>query len=109
MGDGRTLCTCDIVITEVYSGLRPHERPRAEVFLSSLQFLPASPNAARRAGEWRYDYARQGIQLPTTDCLIAAIAAEYDATVVTGNVRHFPMADVATLALPRPGGGPGRR
>ena len=106
---GGTLCTCDIVITEAYSGLHPHERPRAEAFLSSLQFLPASVGAARQAGEWRYDYARQGIQLPTTDCLIAAIAAEQHATVVTGNIRHFPMPGVATLALPRPGSGSGRQ
>ena len=101
-----TLCTCDVVIAEVYTGLTPQERGRAEAFLSALEFLPTSADAARQAGEWRYDFARRGTALATTDCLIAAVALEHQATLVTGNVRHFPMPDLSTLPLPRGGGRP---
>ncbi len=74
---GDTLCTCDIVIAEVYAGLHPHEHARADQFFSSLQFFPASAHAARKAGEWRYAFARRGQSLPTTDCLIAAVADQH--------------------------------
>jgi tRNA(fMet)-specific endonuclease VapC len=98
---GDTLCRCAIVTTEVYAGLSPAERSRADAFLSSLESLPTTDTAAVQAGIWRYDFARTGITLATTDCLIAAIAAEQGTTVVTGNRRHFPMPDVTVVPLPR--------
>jgi predicted nucleic acid-binding protein len=39
--------------------------------------------------------------LPLTDALIAATAVEHNATVVTGNVRDYPMPEVSILPLPR--------
>ena len=100
---GDTLCSCDVVVAEVYAGLAHQERATAGTSLSSLQFLPTSAAAARQAGEWRYDYRQQGQNRATTDCLIAAVAVEHQATVVTGNVRHFPQ--VRVLPLPRAHGG----
>ena len=74
-----------MVTAEVYAGLDPAERERGQELLSSLRFLQPSAEAARQAGEWRYDYARRGKQLSTTDCLIAAIAQAHQAAVITGN------------------------
>jgi hypothetical protein len=51
-----------------------------------LRFFATSPGAAKQAGLWRYAFARQGVQLATTDCLIAAIAHERGAALVTGNM-----------------------
>lgn len=99
---GDDLCTCDIVLAEVYSGLRPHEVAQAEQLLSTLYFLPTSPQAARQAGSWRYTYARRGIPLSVTDCLIAAVASEHGATLLTRNVADYPMPEVATMPLPKP-------
>lgn len=99
--DGSLLCTCSIVLTEIYSGLHAHAIAQAEQFLGQLTFLPTSEQAARRAGAWRYSYKRQGISLSTTDCLIAATALEHDARLVTGNLRDFPMKDVTIIPLPR--------
>ena len=96
---GDTFCTCDIVITEVYSGLRPEHRPAAGKFLSSLQFLPTSAEAARQAGAWRYEYARQGAALSTADCLIAATAFEHGAALVTGNTTDYPQEELTVLPL----------
>ena len=98
---GDTLCTSDVVLGEVYAGLDRRDEARAEQFLSTLEYLPASPTAARQAGKWRYAYRRHGTTLTLTGCLIAAVADEHHATVVTGNVRHFPQ--VTTLAIPRRG------
>jgi tRNA(fMet)-specific endonuclease VapC len=98
---GGVLCVSDVVLTEVYAGLRPEEEAYAERFLSTLEFLPTSADAGRRAGRWRYSYARQGRQLSTTDCLIAATALEHEATLVTGNTKDFPMPEIEMIALPR--------
>lgn len=100
-GRGDTLSTCDVVLAEVYAGLHASEQDRAEELLSALEFLAISPTAARHAGRWRYAYMRQGRTLSVTDCLIAAVAASQAATVVTGNVRDFPMPEVTVLPLPR--------
>lgn len=94
-------CTCDIVIAEVSSGLRPKDRQRGYALLRGMLFLSASPDASGQAGIWRYDFARRGRQLPTTDCLIAAIAHEHGATLLTGNVKDYPMGEVSLLPLPR--------
>lgn len=98
-----TLCTSGIVLGEVFSGLHAHDRTRAETLLSGLLYLTTTAEAARRAGEWRYDYARRGQQTAITDCLIAATAVDHAAVLVTGNTKDFPMPEVTLLPLPRPG------
>jgi predicted nucleic acid-binding protein len=95
------LCTCGVVIAEVYTGLSPGERAEAERFLASMRFLSTSLATARQAGLWRYEFARRGRQLSTTDCLIAATAREHSAMLITGNTVHYPMPDVTVLSLPR--------
>lgn len=95
------LCTCDVVLAEVYSGLHARDSARAQILLASLLFLPTSPEAARQAGAWRYAFARQGVALSTTDCLIAATAYEHQARLVTANLRDYPMAGPIVVPLPR--------
>ena len=95
------LCVCDVVVAEVYAGLRPQHRAAAEQLLSACSFLPTSVGIAERAGSWRYDYARQGVTLSTTDALVAATAHAHDATIVTGNVKDYPMRELALLPLER--------
>jgi predicted nucleic acid-binding protein len=99
---GDELCTCDVVLAEVYAGLHPHEIARAERLLTTLTFLSTSADAARQAGIWRYQFARQGRQFATTDCIIAAVAGDHGAIVLTRNTDDYPMAEVNVVALPRP-------
>lgn len=101
VADGQSLATTDVVVGEVYSGLRPDDHATGERLLDSLAFLTSSRAAARQAGEWRYAFARQGVAIAMTDALIAATALEHSATVVTGNARDYPMSDLAVLPLPR--------
>jgi hypothetical protein len=101
---GHSLATCDVVVAEVYSGLRPAVRDRAEALLLALDYLPTPFAAARQAGDRRYEYARRGIVLATSDVLVAATARLHGAIVVTGNVGHYPMVesgDLAVMPLPR--------
>ena len=98
---GEDLCVCDVVIADVYSGLRIPSRDAAQKLIGSLSFLPTSAEAARRAGEWRYAYARRGVTLSTTDVLVAATASAHQAGLVTGNRDHYPMRELQVLPLPR--------
>jgi len=98
---GDTLCTNSIVLCEVYAGLHPQDEATAEQFLATLTYLPISATAARVAGRWRYQYARQGVTLSHTDCLIAAGAQKHQASLITGKVRDFPMSGVTVTPLPR--------
>jgi predicted nucleic acid-binding protein len=77
------------------------EQSRGDELLRSLRFFATSPGAAGQAGLWRYAFARQGVQLATTDRLIAAIAHERRATLVTGNLDDYPMLELRRLPLTR--------
>jgi len=90
---------CAVVVAEFYAGLPPSSRPRYEDFVGSLTYWDISHGAAVRAGEYRYDFARRGQQLSTTDALIAAVARDQRAILVTGNVKHYPMSDIEVLQL----------
>jgi tRNA(fMet)-specific endonuclease VapC len=97
------LCTCDVVVAEVFSGLREEHEAAAEQLFGSLAYLPTTMAAARQAGAWRHQYLRQGRTYATTDCLIAAVAVAHRASLVTGNLRDFPMPELTIISLPRPG------
>jgi len=90
---GDTLCVCDVVVAEVYAGLRPQHRDAAERLVYALDFLPTSASIARQAGQWRYDFARKGVTLAATDILIAATAEAHGASVVTGIPSRYPMPE----------------
>ncbi len=86
---GDTLCVSDVIIAEVYAGLRPNDRPQAERLLQACTFLPTSAEIAQQAGEWLYRHARQGLTLATTDALIAATAHAHGARLYTRNPGDF--------------------
>ena len=93
------VCVTAVAIAEFFSGLVPEERPVWRRFLESLRYLQITRDAARRAGEDRYDFARRGQTLSTPDALIAAAAREHQAIVVTDNVSDYPQSDIQVLAL----------
>ena len=102
---GHQLCTCDVVVAEVSAGLLPQHRAAGERLLAAFEYQPTPRLAAQQAGEWRAAYRSRGVQLATTDCLIAAVAHAHDAQLVTANLRDFPMPEVTLLPLPRTQGG----
>lgn len=86
-GDGHELFTCDVVTCETLSlGDEPH-LASIRTLLNALDYVATSPAAARRAGASRLDQHRAGRKLGLGDALIAGIAGDLGATVVT---RHRP-------------------
>jgi len=93
------VAVCAISVAEFYSGLRVGEADKAERLVNSLPYIDISRTAAERAGRDRHALARRGFTITTTDALLAAAAREYHATLVTSNVRDFPMDDVSVMSI----------
>jgi predicted nucleic acid-binding protein len=98
--DEHELCTCCICVAELYSGLSGDAAATADELLDNLTYFDVTRDQARLGGSMRYHYARRGISLSTSDTIIAAVAIVNDATLVTANVRDFPMAELRLLELP---------
>lgn len=90
---------CSVVLAEFLSGMHPGRRAVWTTFVDGLTYWTTSPPAARQAGIWRHDYRQDGITLATTDLLIAAVAYEVGATLITENPRHFPMPELSLLSF----------
>ena len=97
---GHLLACCSINVTEVYAGLRSHEETRTRELLESLQYLPISWAVARLAGLLKRDYGREGITLATTDATLAAVAIHYQLTLITDNLKHYPMKELSFYPMP---------
>ena len=60
-------------------------------------YYETTPAIAKEAGRYRYEFARIGTTLSATDSLIAAVAIAHGATLITNNLRHFPMPEIRLL------------
>lgn len=84
-----------ISVTELRSGWT---KDNASLYLPKLYdifgVIPVSKEVAETAGEYREKYAKEGIKLPTIDTLIAATAILNKCTLVTRNIKHFPMPEM---------------
>ena len=77
--------------TEIIAGLRPDElEPMAKLF-DVLSWIEIDIEIADGAGQLARTYRRSHGGIDTVDYLIAAAAQSIGASLVTLNVRHFPM------------------
>ena len=80
-----------ITVAELFAGVRnEQEKTRLQSTLSAFQIIPIDKDIAESGGLLREKYGKShgtGIM----DALIAATALHNEATVVTHNIRHFPM------------------
>ena len=97
---GNELGVCSIGVAELYSGLGDKHRAVAEKLIDSLDYWDATKQAAKMAGVYRHDFARNGVALTTTDAMVAAIAAAHGASLITANVRHYPMKEIEVIRQP---------
>jgi predicted nucleic acid-binding protein len=97
--NGDEIGVSPINIAEFYSGLAASQLAVWGEFFESLVLWSISLEAAKQAGRFRYDFARRGISLSTTDTLVAAVALYERATIVTSNVKDYPMDEVSLLPL----------
>jgi hypothetical protein len=91
---GNSLGCCDVVIVEVYAGVKQKDRGNIEDLVEALRFYPADKGIARMAGQYINDFSQQGIQLTVADALIAAVAISYRLVLITKNQKHYPMPEI---------------
>lgn len=95
--DGAELFTCDVVTCEALSGGSDDHLSSISALLAPLEFVATTPGAARWAGESRLRRHRQGGKLGIGDALIAAVAIDLGATVVTRNRPDFERQGIEVL------------
>jgi tRNA(fMet)-specific endonuclease VapC len=87
-------CTTSVTLGELLYGVARRGSPTLaervqQLIASAGPILPFDEAAAARYGSLRATLEREGRRLAEPDLRIAAIALSRDATLVTGNVRHF--------------------
>ena len=97
---GHLLACCSINVTEVYAGMRPKEQTATEEFLRSLEYYHLSWPVARLAGLLNRDHARKGTTITVSDASVAAVAIAHQLTLMTDNVKDFPMKELSLYSLP---------
>ena len=97
---GHLLACCSINVTEVYAGMRPKEQTATEEFLRSLEYYHLSWPVARLAGLLKRDHSRKGTTITVSDASVAAVAIAHQLTLMTDNVKDFPMKELSIYSLP---------
>jgi predicted nucleic acid-binding protein len=97
---GHLLACCPVNVIEVCAGLRAKEEAATEEFLRSLEFYHLTWPVARLAGVLKRNYSRKGRTLTVADVTIAAVALVHELTLMTDNLKDFPMKDLALFPLP---------
>jgi predicted nucleic acid-binding protein len=96
---GHTVGVCGVTVAEFYSGSPYGSAPKVDRLIDRLPCWDVSLEVGRLAGAYRYTFLQQHRKLPTADTLIAAVARHQQATLLTNNVRDFPMTDIAVERL----------
>ena len=86
-----------ISIAELYKNIFPTELVHTEEFINQHIVYNIDPKVAKVAGLYWQQYNKQLKGLSISDCLIAGTANVNDLTIVTLNIKHFPMKDIRVL------------
>jgi|SRR3954447_16533796 predicted nucleic acid-binding protein len=90
---------CAVTVGEIFSGLAPETRASWEQWLKALPYWHIGINAAIRAGIYRKTVSNSGRTIAITDALLAGLAFQHKATVLTSNIKDYPMKDVTVKSL----------
>jgi len=82
-----------ISIAEIYSFLFSHEYEIVEKLLGEMIVINVDSNIAKFAGSYRMKYLKSH-SITIADALIASSAKFNDATLITRNIKHYPMEDI---------------
>lgn len=96
---GDQLAVCAVSVSEFYSGIPHGQDERIDKMIAAMEYWGIPMATAVAAGEIRYGAARKGATLSATDCLIAALALERGATVLSDDQRAYAQIDVPVTSL----------
>ena len=83
---------CGVIITELLQGSGHDQQDKLNFLFSQIKSLPLSESAMTHAGQMLQQQRKLGRILPLTDAVIAAVAIEHDAALLTAdaNFGYFP-------------------
>ncbi|MES1942662.1 PilT protein domain-containing protein [Salinisphaera sp. PC39] len=91
-----------VTVGELFVGARDaDEETKLDRFINTFDVLPVTHEIARLGGLFRCQY-RNTHGTGLADAFIAATAVEYEAHLMTFNLRHYPMVDGANKPYKRP-------
>lgn len=93
--DSLTIST--ITVAEIYMNIFPSEIVKTENLLNEMQVWDVTTAISKQAGLYWQEYVKKLKSLSLSDCLIAATANINNLTLVSLNVKHFPMKDIKFL------------
>lgn len=96
---GGELGVCAINVAEFIVGVPAEELHRWSTWLGRFHHWHISREAAIRAGVYRRAASAGGRTIHLPDALVAGVASTLDATILTDNVKDFPMADLRVLPI----------
>lgn len=88
----------EITRLEVLAGMRSSEEDATRALLSTIIWHPVDGEIAERAGELGRQWLPSHRSIDGADLAIAATTLQADASLLTRNVKHFPM--IAGLIAP---------
>lgn len=95
------LIVCDVIVTEALSKGPDEEMLVIGTLIRALEYVATHPEAARWAGESRRRRRASGPR-SLGDAIIAGVARDLGATVVTRNPRDFESQGIPVLAYGQP-------
>ena len=91
----RGILACSVMsIVEIQAGVRRREEKKTKALLDSLKPYDVTSAIANLAGNFIRDYRAKGITLDFVDSVVASTAAIHSLTLLTYNVKHYPMPEV---------------
>ena len=95
--DEASLAISVISIAEIYKNIFPSELTTVEDYLNQHIIFDVDQKTAKIAGLYWHQYAKQLKNLSLMDCLIAGCVNVNNLTLVSLNIKHFPMKDIKIL------------
>jgi tRNA(fMet)-specific endonuclease VapC len=88
--DTGRLCVTAVTAFELWAGAKsPQQAAMVEALLAALTILPLNDSSARRAGDVYRELAGSGTAIGMADSLIAGIALDHGAILITRNRKHY--------------------
>lgn len=95
----QTLRLSAIVVAEFLVRVREEDQKAFDALITTFGSIPVDTAIARIGADYRKKFLAKRYHLKLPDCLIAATAKFYGATLVTFNRSDFPMDDIKKLTL----------
>ncbi|PIS22022.1 VapC toxin family PIN domain ribonuclease [candidate division WWE3 bacterium CG08_land_8_20_14_0_20_41_10] len=87
-----------LTIAEIYKNIFPTEIFQTEEFIRRHIIYGVDEDVAKQGGLYWQEYSKQFKTLNIIDCMIASTAYINDLTLVTLNVKHYPMQGLRLLS-----------